>query len=60
MEIFAYIDAGSGSMILQVLLAGALAVPFFFRRTIGGAWRRLRGGDAETRRPRSMTERSDH
>ena len=40
---FAYIDPGSGTLLLQMLLAGALAVPFFFRRVIGDSWRRLRG-----------------
>jgi hypothetical protein len=39
-----YIDPGSGSLILQALLAAILAVPFMFRRTIGGFWQRLRGG----------------
>jgi hypothetical protein len=43
MPLLAYIDPGSGSMLLQVILAGALAVPFFFRRTIGDAWHRIRG-----------------
>ena len=50
MPFVAYIDPGSGSMLLQVILAGVLAVPFFFRRVIGDAWHRLRGGrrDAPT------------
>ena len=43
MPLLAYIDPGSGSMLLQVILAGILAVPFFFRRTIGDAWHKLRG-----------------
>ena len=48
MPLLAYIDPGSGSMLLQVILAGILAVPFFFRRTIGDAWHRIRGeSDAE-------------
>ena len=34
MPLLAYIDPGSGSMLLQVILAGVLAVPFFFRRVI--------------------------
>ena len=42
--ILAYIDPGAGSMLLQALIAGLLTVPFFFRRTIGDAWRRVRGG----------------
>ncbi|HEX5039026.1 MAG TPA: hypothetical protein VFW95_02690 [Candidatus Limnocylindria bacterium] len=45
MPLLAYIDPGSGSMLLQVILAGILAVPFFFRRTIGDAWRKIRGED---------------
>jgi len=44
---FAYIDAASGSMLLQVILAGAIAVPFFFRRMIGDGWRRIRGQHVE-------------
>jgi len=43
MPLLAYIDPGSGSMLLQVLLAGILAIPFFFRRVIGDAWHRIRG-----------------
>ncbi|MFO7533349.1 MAG: hypothetical protein R6W93_12890 [Candidatus Limnocylindrales bacterium] len=45
MPFVAYIDPGSGSMLLQVILAGVLAVPFFFRRVITDAWHRIRGGD---------------
>ena len=40
-----YIAPGSGSLLLQALLAAILAFPFVFRRTIGGFWHRLRGGD---------------
>ena len=43
MPLLAYIDPGSGSMLLQVILAGALAVPFFFRRVITDTWHRVRG-----------------
>ena len=39
----AYIDPGSGSLLLQALLAAILSLPFVFRRTIGGFWHRLRG-----------------
>lgn len=46
--IFAYIDPGSGSMLLQVLLAGVLSAPFVFRRAIGNGWARLRGRPAAT------------
>ncbi len=43
MPLLAYIDPGSGSMLLQVILAGVLAVPFFFRRVITDTWRKVRG-----------------
>jgi hypothetical protein len=38
----AYIDAGSGSLILQAVIAAAVAVPFFLRTQIGRGVRRLR------------------
>lgn len=49
MPFVAYIDPGSGSMLLQVILAGVLAVPFFFRRVITDAWHRVRGRDTAAR-----------
>ena len=55
MPLLAYIDPGSGSMLLQVLLAGVLAVPFFFRRAIGGGWRRLRGEPNDATRDQDST-----
>jgi hypothetical protein len=52
--IFAYIDPGSGSMLLQVLLAAALSAPFLLRRSIGRVWRRIRGRtDDPAERPAS-------
>jgi hypothetical protein len=51
MSLFAYIDPGSGSLLLQAILAAVISVPFFFRRTIGGALGRLR------RRPRAEASR---
>lgn len=54
---FAYIDPGSGSMLLQVILAGVLAVPFFLRRTIAEAWHRIRGGDEPS--PADSSEETD-
>lgn len=51
MPFLAYLDPGSGSMLLQVILAGALAVPFFFRRVISDGWHRIRGSRGEV--PRS-------
>jgi hypothetical protein len=41
-HLLAYIDAGSGSLILQAVIATAVAVPFFLRTHIGRGVRRLR------------------
>ena len=41
-----YIDPGAGSMVIQAVLAAALAIPFFFRTRIARAvqwFRELRG-----------------
>ncbi len=51
MYILAYIDPGSGSLLLQALVAGLLAIPFFFRRTIGGFVHRIRGGSESAKEP---------
>ena len=40
---FAYIDAGSGSLIIQALIAGLVAAPFVLRQQISRVVRRLRG-----------------
>jgi hypothetical protein len=50
--IIGYIDPGAGSLVIQAILAGALAIPFILRAQIGSAIRRLRGrrsDDAATR-----------
>ena len=39
----AYIDPGSGSLIIQVLIASVLAVPYFLRTQIGRFITSLRG-----------------
>jgi hypothetical protein len=62
MPFVAYIDPGSGSMLLQVLLAGLLAIPFFFRRTVADVWNRVRGnGDdvPDAREPAEVPEETD-
>ena len=56
---FGYIDPGSGSMLIQILLAGALAVPFFFRRVIGDAWHRIRGGRDHQATESASTDRDE-
>ena len=42
---FAYIDPGSGSLMIQALIAGIIAVPFFFRSKISSFVRSIRGTD---------------
>lgn len=37
-----YLDPGAGSMLIQALLAGALAIPFFFRSAISRTVDRVR------------------
>ena len=47
-----YIDPGAGSMVVQAVLAAALAIPFLFRTHIGRAVQRLR----DIRGPRDETQ----
>lgn len=42
-SILAYIDPGSGSLIIQAVIAGLVAVPIFFRRQISRIVRSVRG-----------------
>jgi len=44
--LFAYIDPGSGSLVIQALIAGLVALPIFFRHQISRAIRVIRGGSA--------------
>jgi hypothetical protein len=44
--VLAYIDAGSGSLIIQAVIATIVAIPFFFRSQIGRAVRFVRGRSA--------------
>lgn len=41
--IFAYIDPGAGSMLIQAVIAGALAIPFVLRTQIRALVDRFRG-----------------
>ena len=48
-SVFAYIDPGSGSLIVQALIAGLVAIPIFFRHQISRIIRSVRGkGDEGT------------
>jgi hypothetical protein len=44
----AYIDPGSGSLIVQAVIATLIAVPFFFRQQIGRIIRTVRRQDETT------------
>ncbi len=45
--VFAYIDPGTGSLVVQALIATLVGVPFFFRRQIGRVVSVLRRRDDE-------------
>jgi hypothetical protein len=40
---FLYIDPGAGSLVIQAVLAGILAIPFFFRTQVARVVAALRG-----------------
>lgn len=41
--VYAYIDPGSGSLVIQALIAGIVAIPIFFRHQISRFVRSRRG-----------------
>lgn len=45
--VFAYLDPGSGSLIIQGLIAGIIAVPVLFRNKISAMVRAVRGGSSD-------------
>lgn len=55
--IFAYIDPGAGSMLIQAVIAGALVVPFFLRTQIRMVVDRIRNRDRGVIDPSEPTER---
>lgn len=53
--ILLYIDPGAGSMVIQMLIAAAVAIPFFLRTQIARGIARIRGrgrSRSEEHRPR--------
>jgi hypothetical protein len=50
--IFAYIDPGSGSLVIQAVIAAMVALPFFFKRQLARVVSVVRGdqNEVETRR----------
>ena len=55
----AYIDPGSGSLIIQAVIATIVAVPFFFRQQIGRFVRTVRHTDAPPT-PQESGDSPDH
>ena len=53
MPVFAYIDPGAGSLLIQALIAGILSIPFFFRTSIRSMLQRIR------RAPEPVERRAD-
>lgn len=45
--VLAYLDPGAGSLVIQAVLAAALAVPFFLRSQVAALVARLRGREAD-------------
>ena len=56
--VFAYIDPGSGSLVIQALIAGIVAVPIFFRRQISRFVHSVRG-DGPKAEARTAADRDD-
>jgi hypothetical protein len=52
----AYIDPGSGSLIIQAVIATAIAVPLFFRHQIARVLSVLRSRGAPDERPASVDD----
>ena len=46
-SLLAYIDPGSGSLIIQAAIAAVIAIPVFLRSQIARAFRALRGSGGE-------------
>jgi hypothetical protein len=52
LDALAYIDPGSGSLIIQAVIASVVAIPFFFRQQIGRVVRMIRrDGSADDAAP---------
>ncbi len=56
--ILAYIDPGSGSLVIQALIAGLVAVPIFFRRHIARIVRTVRGQTEAAPEPAAQDDAS--
>jgi hypothetical protein len=45
--VFAYIDPGAGSLVIQAIIAGLVSIPFFFRNAIRKTFGRFRSKPSE-------------
>jgi hypothetical protein len=45
--VFAYIDPGAGSLVIQAIIAGLVSIPFFFRNAIRRTFGRFRNKSAD-------------
>jgi hypothetical protein len=55
LHVLAYIDPGSGSLIIQAVIATLIAIPFFFRQQIARIARTVRG-DQSSEPPTTPTD----
>ena len=57
--VFAYIDPGAGSLVIQAIIAGIVSIPFFFRNAIRNTIGRLRRGTPPTDEKGATTTTTD-
>jgi hypothetical protein len=53
---FAYIDPGTGSMLLQVIIAGVVGIMAYFRKFIFGIFRKKPDNPAKGEKPEDKTQ----
>jgi hypothetical protein len=58
LDVLAYIDPGSGSLIIQAVIAAVVAIPFFFRTQIARVGRAIRPRSRDTDAVARPTDRS--
>jgi hypothetical protein len=57
--VFAYIDPGAGSLVIQAIIAGLVSIPFFFRNAIRNTIGRFRRGTPPTDEKGATTTTTD-
>jgi len=55
---FSYIDPGTGSLVLQMLIAGVVGTGVFFRRAVSRLFRRGKEADPASKKNESPTAQS--